>query len=557
VSHGARASGAALLLSLLSFEPARAAIHVDATAPGANDGSSWENAFTDLQSALAVAAAGDSVFVAGGTYVPGANVTDTFTLPDLVVLLGSFGGWSSADPDHRDLDQTPSILSGEIGSAAREDNCYHVVTAIGTASGTLLDGFVVTRGHAWAASPNNRGAGMYIPNGSLTVRDARFVDNQAADDGAGIYATGELTLEGVEFRDGVTSSFGDGGGLFASGDITLTDCSFFDNAGRLGGGARFSTGTFVLERCVFEGNSGTLGGAMSATLSELTLVDLEFRYNSADEGGALSSNADPLRAVNCLFWRNSAEDNGGAVRLIGGGVTERELTNCTFAENEAFEVGALDAIGTPLLTNCIFWADAGDVGFDETNGGLFSHCIVAGSGGSGAGWDPTFGIDGGGNLDLDPAFEFMVLGNMRLTAGSPAVDAGDPEAPNLPLEDLDGNPRILGAGVDMGAYEFVGPVAAGTLPRGRVELLRAVRPNPTRGEVSITFELTRSSEVGLAIFDVQGRLVRRLVAGKHAPGVHQTTWDGAGSHGRVAAGVYFMRIRAGDVTESRRLVVLR
>jgi hypothetical protein len=527
MGYGICASGAAFLLSLLSFEPARAAIHVDPSAPGANDGTSWEDAFTDLQSALAVAAAGDSVLVAGGTYGPGSNVTDTFTLPNLVVLLGSFGGWSSADPDHRDLDETPSVLSGEIGSAARDDNCYHVTTTIGADPGTLFDGFVVTRGHAWGpTSPDQRGAGMYIPNGSLTVRDVRFVDNRARF----------------------------GAGLFASGDITLTDCSFFDNTGYFGGSARVQDGTFVLERCVFEGNSSGYSGGGLSGYGELTLVDLEFRYNSARYGGALSTGADPLRVVNCLFWRNSAEDTGGAVRLTGGGT--REFLNCTFAENEAWEVGALDAVGTPVLTNCIFWADAGDTGPNETNGGLISHCIVAGSGGSGPGWDPAVGIDGGGNLDADPAFEFMVLGNMRLTAGSPAVDAGD-RVPNLPPEDLDGNPRILGAEVDMGAYEFVGPVAVGGLPRGRVELLRAVRPNPTRGQVTVTFELTRSSEIGLAIFDVQGRLVRRLVAGRHAPGVHHATWDGTGLHGRVAGGVYFVRILAGDVTESRRLVVLR
>jgi hypothetical protein len=70
---------------------------------------------------------------------------------------------------------------------------------------------------------------------------------------------------------------------------------------------------------------------------------------------------------------------------------------------------------------------------------------------------------GAGNLNSDPLFGMPVeastapttTGNLRLRSGSPAIDAGDSAviSPTLPANDLDGQPRLIGSAVDMGAYE--------------------------------------------------------------------------------------------------------
>ena len=54
----------------------------------------------------------------------------------------------------------------------------------------------------------------------------------------------------------------------------------------------------------------------------------------------------------------------------------------------------------------------------------------------------------------DPLFVNQAAGNLRLTSGSPMIDAGYPDTPNLPATDLGGGPRVLGAAVDIGAYEY-------------------------------------------------------------------------------------------------------
>jgi hypothetical protein len=84
------------------------------------------------------------------------------------------------------------------------------------------------------------------------------------------------------------------------------------------------------------------------------------------------------------------------------------------------------------------------------------------------------------------------------------------------------------------------------------------RPNPVRQTAEIRFDLPSASTVALEIFDVSGRRVRVLENGSRAAGRHVLAWDGRDGHGpRVAAGIYFYRMQAGDFREIRKMVVLR
>jgi hypothetical protein len=71
-----------------------------------------------------------------------------------------------------------------------------------------------------------------------------------------------------------------------------------------------------------------------------------------------------------------------------------------------------------------------------------------------------------GNISADPMFADLTQGDYHLLTGSPSIDSGYNQAPNLPDKDLDGNQRVLdgdgdgNAIIDMGAYEFLAPASA-------------------------------------------------------------------------------------------------
>ena len=95
-------------------------------------------------------------------------------------------------------------------------------------------------------------------------------------------------------------------------------------------------------------------------------------------------------------------------------------------------------------------------------------------------------------------------------------------------------------------------------PAWRTQLEYA-RPNPVTESTRIRFTTAREGErVRLDLFDVTGRLVRTLQNGALPIGAHEVGWDGRDADGaRVAAGLYFARLAAGDVRESRKLLVTR
>jgi subtilisin family serine protease len=83
-------------------------------------------------------------------------------------------------------------------------------------------------------------------------------------------------------------------------------------------------------------------------------------------------------------------------------------------------------------------------------------------------------------------------------------------------------------------------------------------PNPFNPRTTISFELPRGENVRIGIYDVKGRLVKNLVSEPMTWGRHEVVWDGDDNHGRrVATGVYYYRIVAGDFTATRNMVLVK
>ncbi|MHC4676148.1 MAG: S8 family serine peptidase, partial [Planctomycetota bacterium] len=260
-----------------------AVLFIDADANGANDGTSWTDAFNQLQDVISLAAgaprAVDEIRVANGVYKPdwGSGVTlgdrlAVFQLISGVAICGGYAGFGAPGPNARDIDVYETILSGDLNGddmeiadpedlldePTRGENSYCVVTGNRTEPDAVLDGFTITAGNADEDFPPSRASsgGMLNDSGSPTLVNCTFSENAAR-------------------------AFG--GGMFnGNSSPTLTDCTFSRNwAGYEGGGMFNDSSSTTLINCTFSGNSaGDRGGGMQNNDSSLTMTDCTFRGNS-------------------------------------------------------------------------------------------------------------------------------------------------------------------------------------------------------------------------------------------------------------------------------------
>jgi len=239
---------------------------VDQNAQGSNSGRSWVDAFTVLQSALAGSVDGDTIRIADGTYKP-TDTTDrssSFVLRNAVGMYGGYAGYGANDPDARDPVAYLTILSGDIGIVGTgSDNSYHVVTAIGVAGTTVLDGITVTLGNANGSESNqSRGGGLYLQGSSPMLTNCTFVANSASSGGGMSNSSSSPTLTNCAF---VANSASSGGGMSnSSSSPTLTNCTFVANSASSGGGMSNYSSSPTLTNCTFSGNSG--GGIFNYSL---------------------------------------------------------------------------------------------------------------------------------------------------------------------------------------------------------------------------------------------------------------------------------------------------
>ncbi len=422
-----RISVAIALAPLILSATARAGtLYVNANlATGANDGTSWSNAFRGphgLQAALAAAVSGDEIWAARGAYKPtsGTDRTVSFQLKNGVTVYGAFAGGETS-PDQRPPFWTSQSflfgdLNGDDGSGLYNDNSYHVVDAAGTNATAVLDGFTVASGNANGANPNDRGGGILCQGGDgPTLRNCRFLFNRATSGGGAGYVDG-------------------------------------------------SSPTFI--RCNFESNvGGSFGGAVDCNTTSTTWDRCYFTGNTAARAGALELfGAGTPRVLNCLFYDNTSTGPGG-----GGAIwtsANSLIRNCTIVRNSSSTnetAGILASGGAPSIVNCILWENRGPGGAQGsanqiTGTTAVTYSIVEG------------GFAGTGNLGLDPRFEPSPGVVFALRFSSPAVDAGNNAG--LPAGftlDWIGNARLVddttvpdtGAGaapiVDIGAVEWQAP----------------------------------------------------------------------------------------------------
>ncbi|NCQ70563.1 MAG: cadherin [Microcystis aeruginosa W13-15] len=347
-------------------------IYVNAAATGGNSGTSWTNAFTDLQAALnAAPLLGDEIWVAAGTYKPTTTTdrTATFTLKNQVKVYGGFAG-TETTLEQRNITNNVTTLSGDIGGTTNaQDNVYHVVTASFTTNTTVLDGFTIAAGNAnGTGTDQNNGGGIFINDGTPILSNLIFDNNNASGNGGGLFNTGATsnrTLTNVTFRN---NSAANGGGIYDTGssNATLTNATFTSNSASALGGAIFnnSSNTTLTNATFTSNNASDRGGAIFNSSSNPTLNTATFTNNTAtNNGGAISNNSSNPTLNNVTFTNNRTTASGGYGGAIYDSSSNPTLNQVSFQQNSSYYGGAIfNTSSSPILTDVTFGSNSGTYG---------------------------------------------------------------------------------------------------------------------------------------------------------------------------------------------------
>lgn len=104
--------------------------------------------------------------------------------------------------------------------------------------------------------------------------------------------------------------------------------------------------------------------------------------------------------------------------------------------------------------------------------------------------------------------------------------------------------------------ETPGTVSVASSTGPAIRMLQGA-PNPSSGPLRVQYELARPSTVNLSVFDIAGRLVARLEAGRKEAGRYERLWSGRDAAGnRVAAGTYFVRLHDGERAVSEKILFM-
>ncbi|WP_034058865.1 T9SS type A sorting domain-containing protein [Lacinutrix jangbogonensis] len=470
------------IADLSAYYPTTSALtkfYIDASvsATGNNDGSSWSNAYKNLQSALTNATDGDEIWIASGTYKP--EISNRSARFDIIAPnLSIYGGFTGTETQlsERVLGSNETILSGDLlgndvfvddhyinsnNHSSKTDNSHHILNITDLGENLVLDGLTVSNAHN---STSTRGAAIIKEKSivKLTLNNCTILNNIAKNGASGLFAEFEL-------NNGFPSLNSNTG---ARGELIVENCKIINNMSLYGSGiysyAKADTNVDIrIENSLFDNNvagdlsnstKGLSGSAAwfrsigTSTDVNIKLINNTFVNNIDDSTGnslndnsratvAINKTAGTIIAevVNCIFW-----DNYRPTQTTNTPV--RSITNTYNAAAQSISV--LNSID-PLNFN-----DASITSATATN-------------------------------TANPLFTSLT--DYTLQANSPAKDAGNNSYVNTTL-DLLGNQRVFNTTVDMGAYEF-----STTLSVNEVSVLLenfAVYPNPVTTILNIKLEGT-------------------------------------------------------------------
>lgn len=460
---------------------------VNLNATGANNGNTWNDAFTSLQTALTTGAQGDEFWVAKGTYKPTQDLdrTQTFTLLRSSPIYGGFNG-TELDLALRDTVNNLTTLSGDLsnndtgtnnGAGVFTDNSHHVVTG---ANSAILDGLTISGGNTTGAAFDS-GGGVYNPFPANTiVKNSIITNNYSAFQGGGMFNGASIvTVSDTTFTNNTAALRGGAVHNQNSSDGSFTNCTFTNNfAGNNGGGLNNFSASPSISNSVFDGNQVTIGGgfrggaAMSlsgggtANITNTTIINnisanqgggvrvqistpvfnnvtIENNQANADGGGMYFTGAASTINLDGVLLRGNQTTAGKGGGIFNNNVVPTKMDNLIFSGNiaQAGDGGGLYNFkgGTYTIKNAIFvdnqaqggGSNGGAINNDNDNGGnpniniLFQNVTIANN---------SAGNDGGGMFNK---FRYTGIFQNCIVYGNMATGQGRQFYMNNALSHLD------------------------------------------------------------------------------------------------------------------------
>jgi hypothetical protein len=366
-------------------------------------------------------------------------------------------------------------------------------------------------------------------------------------------------ITGLTIQHGLNNGGGGIRGLYA--DTRIDHNRIVSNKSRHFGGGIYSHNShsliadnFIAFDSVYDGNWARGGGIFCSDSEPQIRRNIIYRNWTSGFGAGIQM--DPFGEgviANNVIVQNHTEGNGAGIACDGSSTTIS--FNVIYGNRADGRAGAVFINScTPVLLGDIIWANIGNDGneqfyYGEFSGLITSYCDIQG------GWP------GEGNIDIYPRVRSLTHIDYRLQSTqcgdiytSQCIDAGPPDSTDSELHCEAG----LGSSrSDMGAYGGGGNLTgianeqAPSLPSEIV--LSQNYPNPFNSVTTIQYYLPEPSVVTLEIYDLLGRKIDAIVKGNQVAGQHMVSWNAKGK----PSGVYFYRLKAGDFSESKEMLLVK
>ncbi len=346
--------------------PAPGVVYVDNNATGANDGSSWADAYTTIQVGIDYAdVSDDDVWVAQGTYY------EAIVMKSGVALYGGFNG---TETERSERNWTTNVTTLDGSTARGGSPAYHVVTMDSITTSTV-DGFTITGGNAnGSIYPDiNRGGGIYCLNlnDTNTITNNIITGNSARFNGGGIscrYSSPQIAGNRITGNWSKT-----GGGIYcyySSSVITDNTISLNSADGSAGGIACYGSGLTIINNTISANSANSNGGGIYCSGASPMIMNNTISGNLAtSRGGGIYCAGSSPEIMNNIIAANTANRSGGGILCYS--YSSPIIANNTIAGNTAIITGGIlcwDRCSPEILNNTIAGNSASKYG-----GGIYCY----------------------------------------------------------------------------------------------------------------------------------------------------------------------------------------